>query len=85
MDKTVYLALTIFFSISLLAGTGASFAANDNSYSIPLINEDLYVQSDGTLHVKEVIHYSFIGTFHGIYRDIPLTGSQQISLSLIHI
>lgn len=79
MDKTVYIALTIFFSISLLAGTGASFAANDNSYSIPLINEDLYVQSDGTLHVKEVIHYSFIGTFHGIYRDIPLTGSQQIS------
>jgi uncharacterized membrane protein len=79
MDKTVYLALTIFFSISLLAGTGVSFAANDNSYTIPLINEDLYVQSDGTLHVKEVIHYSFIGTFHGIYRDIPLTGSQQIS------
>jgi uncharacterized membrane protein len=79
MDKTVYLTLTIFFSISLLACTGASFAANDNSYSIPLINEDLYVQSDGTLHVKEVIHYSFIGTFHGIYRDIPLTGSQQIS------
>ncbi|MGB9201362.1 DUF2207 domain-containing protein [Methanobacterium sp.] len=79
MDKTVYIALTIFFSISLLAGTGASFAANDNSYSIPLINEDLYVQSDGTLHVKEVIHYSFIGTFHGIYRDIPLTGSQQIT------
>jgi uncharacterized membrane protein len=79
MDKTVYLALIIFFSISLLAGTGASFAANDNSYTIPLINEDLYVQSDGTLHVKEVIHYSFIGTFHGIYRDIPLTGSQHIS------
>ena len=79
MDKRIYIALTIFFSISLLAGTGASFAANDNSYSIPLINEDLYVQSDGTLHVKEVIHYSFIGTFHGIYRDIPLTGSQQIS------
>ena len=79
MDKTVYIALTIFFSISLLAGTGASFAANDNSYSIPLINEDLYVQNDGTLHVKEVIHYSFIGTFHGIYRDIPLTDSQQIS------
>ena len=79
MDKTVYLALTIFFSISLLAGTGVSFAANDNSYTIPLINEDLYVQSDGTLHVKEVIHYSFIGTFHGIYRDIPLTGSQHIS------
>jgi uncharacterized membrane protein len=79
MDKTVYLASIIFFSISLLAGTGASFAANDNSYTIPLINEDLYVQSDGTLHVNEVIHYSFIGTFHGIYRDIPLTGSQHIS------
>jgi uncharacterized membrane protein len=79
MDKTVYLSLIIFFSISLLAGTGASFAASDNSYTIPQINEDLFVQNDGTLHVKEVIQYSFIGTYHGIYRDIPLTGSQQLS------
>ena len=63
MDKIVYIALIIFFSISLLAGTGAAFAASDNSYTIPLINEDLYVQNDGTLHVKEVIQYSFIGTF----------------------
>ena len=40
MDKTVYLALTIFFSVSLLAGTGISFAANDNRYTIqPLVNE----------------------------------------------
>ncbi len=79
MDKIVYLSLIIFFSISLLAGTGAASAASDNSYTIPQINEDLFVQNDGTLHVKEVIQYSFIGTYHGIYRDIPLTGSQQLS------
>ena len=39
---------------------------------------DLYVQDDGSLHVKETIHYSFSGTFHGVYRDIPLSESQDI-------
>ncbi len=78
MDKTVYLTLIILFSLSIFAGAGASFAA-DRSYTIPLINEDLFVQNDGTLHVKEVIHYSFSGTYNGIYRDIPVSGPQQIS------
>lgn len=78
MDKKVYLTLIIFFSLSIFASAGASFAA-DRSYSIPLINEDLFVQNDGTLHVKEVIHYSFSGTYNGIYRDIPVTDSQQLS------
>ena len=78
MDKKVYLTLIIFFSLSIFAGAGASFAA-DRSYSIPLINEDLFVQNDGTLHVTEVIHYSFSGTYNGIYRDIPVNSSQKIS------
>jgi len=78
MDKKVYLTLIIFFSLSIFASAGASFAA-DRSYSIPLINEDLFVQNDGTLHVTEVIHYSFSGTYNGIYRDIPVNGSQKIS------
>jgi uncharacterized membrane protein len=78
MDKKVYLTLIIFFSLSIFAGAGASFAA-DRSYTIPLINEDLFVQNDGTLHVTEVIHYSFSGTYNGIYRDIPVNSSQKIS------
>ena len=78
MDKKVYLALIIFFSLSIMAGTGSSCAA-DRSYSIPLINQDLFVHNDGTLHVKEVIHYAFSGTYNGVYRDIPLTGSQELA------
>ncbi len=79
MDKKIYLSILLIFSLSILAGSGASFAASDNSYTIPLINEDLYVQSDGSIHVVEKIHYNFQGTFHGINRYIPLNGSQQLT------
>ncbi|HSQ02053.1 MAG TPA: DUF2207 domain-containing protein [Methanobacterium sp.] len=78
MDKKVYIILILFFSLSILAGAGASFAA-DRSYSIPLINQDLFVQNDGTLHVEEIIHYSFSGTYNGIYRDIVVTGPQVLT------
>ncbi|WP_048190253.1 DUF2207 domain-containing protein [Methanobacterium sp. SMA-27] len=78
MDKKVYLTLIIFFSLSVMAGAGVSFAA-DRSYTIPILNEDLFVQSDGTLHVVETIHYSFSGTYNGIYRDIPVTSPQQLT------
>lgn len=78
MDKKVYLTLIIFFSLSVMAGAGASFAA-DRSYTIPILNEDLFVQNDGTLHVVETIHYSFSGTYNGIYRDIPITSPQQLT------
>jgi len=46
--------------------------AEDKSYSIPFANIDLTVEDDGSLHVKETIHYHFKGTYNGIYRDIPL-------------
>ncbi|MDD3986026.1 MAG: DUF2207 domain-containing protein [Methanobacterium sp.] len=77
MDKKFYITLIIFFSLSVIAGAEASFAA-DRSYTIPILNEDLFVQNDGTLHVVEIIHYSFKGTYNGIYRDIPLTSPQQL-------
>lgn len=77
MDKKIYLILITIISLSLVASAGASFAA-DRSFTIPFINMDLYLQDDGTLHVKETIHYSFSGTYNGIHRNIPLSGSQQI-------
>lgn len=79
MDKKINLSILLLFVLSILAGSGASFAASDNSYTIPLINEDLFVQSDGSIHVVEKIHYSFQGTFHGIDRNIPLNGTQQLT------
>ena len=78
MDKKVYLTLIIFFSLSIVAGAGASFAA-DRSYTIPLFDQDLFVQNDGSLNIIETIHYSFSGTYNGIYRDIPISGNQTIT------
>jgi uncharacterized membrane protein len=52
--------------------------ADDSSYSMPSMHTDLFVQDDGSLHVKELIHYSFSGTYHGVYRDIPLSNGQSI-------
>jgi uncharacterized membrane protein len=75
MDKKIYLILITFFSLSIVAGAGVSFA-DDRSYTIPLLNEDLKLGSDGTLHVIEEIHYSFNGTYNGINRDIPVTSPQ---------
>jgi uncharacterized membrane protein len=75
MDKKNFISLTLLFLFTISIFSTAAFARD---YSIPLINEDLYPQDDGALHVKEVIHYSFSGTYHGIYRDIPISGQQQL-------
>ncbi|HTX61390.1 MAG TPA: DUF2207 domain-containing protein, partial [Methanobacterium sp.] len=71
------IAIIILISLLIAAGTGLAAAA-DRSYSIPFINMDLYPQEDGSLHVKETIHYTFSGTYNGIYRDIPLSGTQEL-------
>lgn len=76
VDK-IYLSVFITFLL-LSAGLGAASAAADRSYTIPFINMDLYPQEDGTLHVKETLHYSFEGTYNGIYRDIPIGANQHI-------
>lgn len=76
MDKRIYLSILII-SLLISAGLGIVSAA-DRSYTIPFINMDLYPQDDGSLHVKETIHFSFSGTFNGIYRDLPLSGNQQL-------
>lgn len=39
---------------------------------------DLFLKNDGTLHVKETIHYSFRGTYHGVYRDIPVKEGEKL-------
>ncbi len=76
MDKKIYLSLLII-SLLLITSLDAASAA-DGSYTIPFINMDIYPQEDGSIHVKETLHYSFSGTFNGIYRDIPLSGTQQL-------
>ncbi|MBI4812988.1 MAG: DUF2207 domain-containing protein [Methanobacterium sp.] len=71
---TFFLVATAFL---LILGVGFSFA-QDRSYTIPGANIDLTVGDDGTLHVKEVIHYHFSGTYNGVYRDIPLKSGELV-------
>lgn len=69
--------ILLLFVAGISAGLGV-ILPGDRSYSIPLMDMDLYPQEDGSLHVKETIHYSFKGTYKGVYRDIPLKGTQKI-------
>lgn len=75
MDKKHFISFTLLFLLTVSVFSTAAFAKD---YSIPSIDMDLFPQSDGTLHVKEVIHYSFTGTYNGTYRDIPISGNQQL-------
>lgn len=57
----------------------ASFADDDGrSYTIPKATFDLYVQEDGNLKVKETLHYSFSGTYRGVYRTINIKEGEKI-------
>jgi len=75
MDKKYFISIILLFLFIISAFSTAAFAKD---YSIPSLDMDLFPQSDGSLHVKEVIHYSFTGTYNGIYRDIPISGNQQV-------
>jgi len=61
MDKKIYLTVLII-SLVLFTSLGA-VSATDGSYAIPFINMDLYPQDDGSMHVKETLHFSFSGIF----------------------
>ena len=78
MDK-IQISFILILLVSILTVAGAAYAEDDVSYSMPSIHEDLFVQSNGALHVKELIHYSFSGTAHGVYRDLHLEEGQSIS------
>lgn len=75
MDKKNHIVVIATLSIILLLCTGYAFA-EDRSYSIPSLDMDLFLQNDGSIHVKETIHYSFSGTYNGVYRDLPLKNGQ---------
>ncbi|MDI6723819.1 MAG: DUF2207 domain-containing protein [Methanobacterium sp.] len=79
MDKKHFIALILLFFVTISIIPGVTFAQDDDrSYSIPYANIDLFVEENGNLHVKEKLHYSFSGTYNGVYRDIPLASGQKI-------
>lgn len=69
---------SIILLIFLLSTVSTSFAEDDRSYSINQALIDLTVQTNGLLHVQESYDYSFTGTYHGVYRDIPLKSGESI-------
>lgn len=82
--KAHFICIISLFLISSIIFSNISYA-EDRSYSIPSTNIDLYLQENGNLHVKETIHYSFSGTYNGVYRDIPLKSNEKIENIQIHV
>jgi len=71
--------LLFIIVISLLSGIATASDQKGRSYSIPSASIDLFVEENGNLHVKEKIHYSFIGTYNGVYRDIPIKSGEKLA------
>lgn len=78
MRRNQFILFTLLFLFIISIFSGVTFAEDDRSYSIPYANIDIFIEENGNLHVKEKIHYSFSGTYNGIYRDIPLEKGQRI-------
>ena len=69
---------TAIIILLMLTGVVCSVYADDRNYSIPWANVDLVVGDDGALHVTEIIHYHFTGTYNGVNRNIPLKSYENI-------
>jgi len=77
MDKTVYLILIAIMGL-LILGTVSSSAASKH-YTTSQVNIDLYLQEDGTLHVKQNISCDSDSVFFSsIFKTIPVTGHQKL-------
>ncbi|AXV37711.1 MAG: hypothetical protein CIT01_05620 [Methanobacterium sp. BRmetb2] len=79
MNKNHFITLSLLLLLTFsILSTVAAQDDDDRSYTIPYANIDLYLQENGNLHVKEKLHYSFSGTYNGVYRDIPIKTGQRI-------
>nr|WP_319373587.1 DUF2207 domain-containing protein [uncultured Methanobacterium sp.] len=70
-NKLYILIITVIMSFFIITGVGAS-SYDARSYSVPSINMDIFLNDDGTLHIKETLHYSFSGTSNEVYRNISI-------------
>ena len=80
MNKNIYfVSVAVLFLFTLSLVPAVSYADDDDrSYSILYASIDLYPQEDGMLHVKEHLHYSFSGTYNGVYRNISIKSGEKI-------
>ena len=80
--KKTFCIILLFF---ILFSTIAIVSADDNkSYRIDQGYIELTVGNNGLLHVDEIYHYTFQGTFNGVYRDIPLKEGETIDNITVH-
>jgi len=72
-------AFTIILLFLILFSAITFVSADDNkSYTIEHAIIELTISNSGLLHVNETYHYSFDGSFQGVYRDIPLKNGESI-------
>lgn len=77
LDKKRIMSFVLLISFFIAVIPSVSFAA-DRTYAITQADLDLFVHENGMLKVQEKYYYSFNGTYHGVYRDIPLKNGQDI-------
>ncbi|MEW6616986.1 MAG: DUF2207 domain-containing protein [Patescibacteria group bacterium] len=65
---------TLIFNISV-----PKIFAQERSYEYSSINVDIEVKEDSTIRVEEYQKFSFTGTYHQGWREIPLKGISEIS------
>jgi uncharacterized membrane protein len=80
--RVVGLLALIFFLAGVLAFAPPAAA---REYSVKDFNEQVTVNPDGTIEVTEIIDVRFVGSYHGIYRTIPVEYEtpQRLNYSLL--
>ncbi|GAB3057260.1 DUF2207 domain-containing protein [Virgibacillus ainsalahensis] len=64
--KKFYITVILLFSISIIAAC----SDEERSFSIDDVTIDAQIQEDGTIHVRELFTYTFVGSYEGMTRSI---------------
>src|SRR5258708_14574895 len=64
----------LLYGAALLAATVFMFAAPAAARELKIqkFSAEIFVQQDSALNVTETIEANFIGSWHGLYRSIPI-------------
>jgi uncharacterized membrane protein len=73
-----------WFPRTILLVVLAALPAAAREYSVQSFNAQITVKADGTIEVTEIIETNFVGSYHGIYRTIPVeyTNEQGLNYTL---
>lgn len=79
--KTLCIMLLFFILFSTLAVVSAD---DDKSYRIDQAYIEMNIENNGLIHIDEIFHYTFQGSYNGIYRDIPLKTGEIVDNITVH-